>query len=55
MCFVHQSRLWRCRRSTVPNLDDLIETDDPTDLFDLHEELAEGSFGVVYKVNVDAC
>ena len=38
------------RRSTVPNLDDLIDKDDPTDLFDLQEELAEGSFGVVYKV-----
>ena len=32
-------------------LDKLIDKEDPTNLFNLHEELAEGSFGVVYSVN----
>jgi hypothetical protein len=37
---------------TSAALDKLIDKEDPTNLFMLHEELAEGSFGVVYSVRI---
>ena len=36
--------------SSSSQLDQLVNKEDPTQLFHLVEELAEGSFGTVYKV-----
>ncbi len=36
--------------SHAPKIDDLVNAEDPTKLFELIEEIAVGSYGTVYRV-----